>query len=186
MVSLNEDEAKQIKSDCKEAWNNIPNRVIGGQLASPSSHNYAVVFLDEMENVFCTGVLITRRHVLSNRHCVDFLDTHSDNLGRRRNFFLMGGGTCHSDVITPECPHGKDMLLLEHTTVAYDSSFAEPKFYLYTYDIALIMLKTPITVTAKLNHICVSHKKLENFASGSFSLAGWGQKMWTYMTQQMH
>uniref|UniRef100_A0A915E6E5 F-box domain-containing protein n=1 Tax=Ditylenchus dipsaci TaxID=166011 RepID=A0A915E6E5_9BILA len=57
-VPLNEDEAIEIKQDCSEVWDDITNRVIGGERALPTAHSYAVVLLDEMLNVFCTGILV--------------------------------------------------------------------------------------------------------------------------------
>uniref|UniRef100_A0A915E2H5 Uncharacterized protein n=1 Tax=Ditylenchus dipsaci TaxID=166011 RepID=A0A915E2H5_9BILA len=87
------------------------------------------------------------------------------DLSRRRSFTIMAGGTCHSDVISEDCPLGKNMIVLEHSVIAYDSAYSEPKHYLYTYDLALIMLTKPITTSSTLNYICISKRRLESFTS---------------------
>ena len=52
--------------------------IFGGTRAEEGNLPWMVSFLNQLDNNFCGGVLISRRHILTAAHCFDYRDWRSE------------------------------------------------------------------------------------------------------------
>ncbi|KAI1696925.1 trypsin domain-containing protein [Ditylenchus destructor] len=143
-----------------EEERNVGDRIIGGRIAQRGQFPFIVAVQHEYGYVFCSGMLISPRHILSARHC--FLKERTITVK------LLVGGVC---------PHEKDicnMIDMEEKTfggfAVYDTAFEGQDNY--AKDIALFELEKSIDIDTSLDFICLTNRLPNNLRN--METMGWG------------
>ncbi|XP_023324328.1 transmembrane protease serine 9 isoform X2 [Eurytemora carolleeae] len=163
---------KKLFSDCPcglVPGASTSNRIIGGEIAEPHSYPWLVRIYGGCPAQFCTGALISDRHVLTAFHCLSTFDTkdpcdHSD--GKRLaavgiDYFEMKqswkrlGGIPLKKFYYPPNP-GLDR--------------EDPK----THDLAIYELETPVKFSKNIQPICLPKNGYKNYTGLLAVTAGWG------------
>jgi len=146
------------------------NRIIGGEITRKNQFPWMVRLYGGCNGAFCTGSLISAKHVLTAYHCLEGrkkngkkeICDHSDG-GRKavigRNFFAMkkihkNGGIPLYEYRFPE-------------NAGYHSENHK------SHDIAIYILSKPVTFTSTLYPICLPTAGLD-YSGEDAVAAGWG------------
>uniref|UniRef100_A0A915E5F5 Peptidase S1 domain-containing protein n=1 Tax=Ditylenchus dipsaci TaxID=166011 RepID=A0A915E5F5_9BILA len=131
---LNYEEQQKIREYCTQ-HSTVQNRIIHGTFAQEGQFPHTVVLTQNDgsggEMTLCTGTLITRRHIVTARHCFHTSDQAS-------NFTLKVGGVCHS--IGDGCDKD-DMTVLHYDFAIFDNNSTLGS----EADISIIQLKEDVS-----------------------------------------
>uniref|UniRef100_A0A7E4V509 Peptidase S1 domain-containing protein n=1 Tax=Panagrellus redivivus TaxID=6233 RepID=A0A7E4V509_PANRE len=161
---LTSSENMYVQSVCGQT--NYPRaRIVNGMLASRGQFPWVV-------DAWCTGVLISPRHVLTALHCAsrDPINCVPDNSFIRTTVNF--GGVCRSK--NSECPNGTDMKSVKISRVLYPHDTpVNPHNCIKDSDIAILLLEEDIEFNDYVKPICIGKLDPNNLVD--WKSAGYGQ-----------
>ncbi|CAN8015202.1 unnamed protein product, partial [Ixodes persulcatus] len=133
--------------------NTVSARIINGTEAEPGSWPWMVGLYNENDTLYCGGVLISDRFVLTAAHCLPYVHNSSVSASPR------GSKTSSANV------DGDESVRCGHLQPYVPASIE---------DIAIVKLKRPVNFTDHIQPICLPENCDEPSLSAATYMAGWG------------
>ena len=132
-------------------------RVVNGSAAAPGAHPWAVQIRTKVGKIFCSGTLVTRRHVLTAAHCFSRV--------RASEVVLVVGNVFTKRALSPH--HAVRRVVRLHS---------RPDFDLRTYDndLAVVRLDRAVQWSEAVRPLCVPDTRGEH-AGQLADIVGWGR-----------
>ncbi|KAI1711589.1 trypsin domain-containing protein [Ditylenchus destructor] len=159
-------------------------KVQHGAPAPKGKYPWAVAMVSGPElSSYCGGTLISPRHIITARHCIETLHSRSP-------FLIKVGGVCHSEAPDKNCPKS-DMREVKIEFAAYEPSVKDPKnpydpsqeivVKNWEHDMAIIQLKEDLVQHLGSNknasddtHVACLPQLKEKIPS-EMNVYGWGK-----------